>query len=175
MDASHGKTQQSSQSVTTNLPSVPEHQSGKDKTGCWFRGDAGLSAKLHGTIALPFENGGNGGIVGIDQFIMAQLFALGQPCGLFPDGFMVAHRRGEGKGELLTLGLTQGTRLVEASMALRAKILIGAPRARSCCSVWLTSLTKTCLWPRQLRPKPRMTLVSSCVRPRAWLWSMVVR
>ena len=57
----------------------------------------------------------------IDQFIMAQLFALGQPCGLFPDGFMVAHRRGEGQGEMLTLGLTQGTRLVEALYGLEGQ------------------------------------------------------
>jgi hypothetical protein len=97
------------------------HQSGKDKTGCWFRCDAGLSAKLRGTIALPFDNRGNGGIVGVDQFIVVQLLALGQPGGLFTDVCMVAHRRGEGKGETLTLGLTQGARLFEALFGLESK------------------------------------------------------
>jgi hypothetical protein len=105
------------------------HQRGKDKTGCWFRYDAGLSAKLRGTIALPFDNGGNGGIVGIDQFIVAQLLALGQPCGLFTDVFMVAHRRGEGKGETLTRGLTQGERLCEALLGLEGK---GLDRLTEC-------------------------------------------
>lgn len=97
------------------------HQIGKDKTGCWFRCDAGLSAKLRGTIALAFENRGKGEIVGIDQFTVAQLLALGQPGGLCTDVFMVAHRRGEGKGETLTLGLTQGERLFEALFGLEGK------------------------------------------------------
>jgi len=62
----------------TRIARIPlGHQRGKDKTGGWFRGEAGLSAKLRGTIALPFDNGGNGGIVGIDQFRVAQLLALG--------------------------------------------------------------------------------------------------
>ena len=34
---------------------------------------------------------------------------------------MVAHRRGEGKGETLTLGLTQGERLFEALLGLEGK------------------------------------------------------
>ena len=64
------------------------------------------------------EHGGNGGIVGIDQWTVAELLALGQPCELFTDVFMVAHRRGEDKGETLTLGLTQGERLVEVLFGL---------------------------------------------------------
>jgi len=89
-------------------------QIGQDKTGCWFRCDAGLSAKRRGTMALAFEHGGTGEIV-------AQLLALGQPCGWFTAVFMVAHRRGEGKGETLTLGLTQGERRFEALFGLEGK------------------------------------------------------
>ena len=88
---------------------------------------------------------------------------------------MVAHRRGEGKGELLTLGLTQGTRLVEALYGLEGQDFDRRTEGQELLFRVAHQLTKTCLWPRQLRPKPRMTLVSSCVRPRAWLWSMVVR
>ena len=106
----------------TRIARIPlGHQRGKDKTGRWFRGDAGLSPKLRGTIALPFDNGGNRKVVGIDQFIVAQLLALGQPCGLFTDVCMVVHRRGESQGETLTLGLTQGTRLCQALLGLEGK------------------------------------------------------
>jgi hypothetical protein len=40
---------------------------------------------------------------------------------LLPDVFMVAHRRGEGKGETLTLGLSQGARLYEVLLGLEGK------------------------------------------------------
>ena len=52
---------------------------------------------------------------------MAELLALGQLCGLFPDVFMVAHRRGKRQGETLALGLTQGARVFEALFGLQAK------------------------------------------------------
>jgi len=97
------------------------HQRGKDKPGGGFRSDAGLSAKLRRTMALAFENGGHGGIVGLDQFRVAQLLARGQPGGLLTDGGMVVHRRGEGKGETLTLGRVQRTRLVEVLFGLESK------------------------------------------------------
>src|SRR5262249_41543255 len=81
----------------------------------------GLAAKLHRTIALAFENRGNGGIVGIDQFRVAQLLAVGQPSGLVTDGGMVMHRRGEGQGETLTLARTQRAGLFEALLGLESK------------------------------------------------------
>ncbi len=52
---------------------------------------------------------------------VAQLLALGQPYGLLTDVFMVAHRRGEGKGEALTLCLTQCARLFEALFGVEGK------------------------------------------------------
>ena len=92
------------------------HEVGKDKTGRGFRGDAGLSAKLRRAIALAFDNGGNGGIVGIDQFTVAELLALGQPGGLFTDVVMVVHRRGERQGETLTLGAHAGYASVRGAL-----------------------------------------------------------
>src|SRR5262247_483988 len=91
----------------TRITRIPcGHEGGKDKTGRGFRGDAGLTAKLCRAIALAFDNRSNGGIVGIDQFTVAELLAVGKPCGLLPDVFMVAHRRGERQSETLALGLT---------------------------------------------------------------------
>src|SRR5215813_6140282 len=58
------------QSITRIARIAVRHQRGKDKTGGGFRSDAGLAAKLHRTIALAFEHGGNGGIVGMDQLRM---------------------------------------------------------------------------------------------------------
>ena len=91
----------------TRITRIPwGHEGGEDKTGRGFRCDAGLSAKLCRAIALAFDNRSNGGIVGIDQFTMAELVAVGKPCGLLPDVFMVAHCRGESQSETLALGLT---------------------------------------------------------------------
>ena len=55
------------------------HTIGKDKARGRFRHNTGLSTKLGGAIALPFEDGGNGGIVGIDDFTVAEFLALGEP------------------------------------------------------------------------------------------------
>ena len=65
------------QSITRVARIALRYQSGKDKTGGGFRRDAGLSAKLRRTITLAFENRSNGEIVGIDQFRVAQLRAVG--------------------------------------------------------------------------------------------------
>src|SRR5262249_11665222 len=109
------------QSITRIARIAVRHQRGKDKTGGGFRSDAGLAAKLHRTIALAFEHGSNGGIVGIDQFRVAQLLAVGQPSGLVTDGGMVMHRRGEGQGETLTLDRMQRAGLCEALLGLESK------------------------------------------------------
>jgi hypothetical protein len=109
------------QPITRIARMALRHQMGQDTTGCWFRCDAGLSAKRRGTMALALEHGGKGAIVGIDPCTVAPLLAVGQPCGLVTDVFMVAHRRGEGQGETVTLGLTQGERLFEALVGLEGQ------------------------------------------------------
>ena len=71
------------------------HAVGKDKARGRLRHDPGLATKLRGAIALAFEDGGNGEIVGIDEFTVAEFFALGEPCGLLADVRMAAQRRVE--------------------------------------------------------------------------------
>jgi hypothetical protein len=106
------------QSITRVARMALRHQSSQDKTGGRFRSNARLSAKLCRTIALAFETGGNGGIIGIDQFCVAPLLAVGQPGGLVPAGGMVVQRCGEGQGETLALALAQCAGLVEALLGL---------------------------------------------------------
>ena len=88
------------------------YKGSEEKTGRGFRDDAGLSATLRRAIALAFEQRGNGGIRGIDQFAVAALLALGQLGGVCPDVGMVAHRCGERQEETLALGLPQGKELL---------------------------------------------------------------
>src|SRR5512145_785564 len=68
---------------------------GKDKTRRRLRHEAGLTAKLRWAIALAFEDGGDGGIIGVDNFTMAELLALGEPPRLGADMLMGAHSSGQ--------------------------------------------------------------------------------
>jgi hypothetical protein len=94
---------------------------GKDKTGGRFRDDTGLSAKLGRAIAFAFDNGSNRGIVGIDQFKVAELLAMGEPCGLLADVLMGAHRRAQLMGKTLALGLTERLGLFQTLLGLVGK------------------------------------------------------
>jgi hypothetical protein len=62
-------------------------------------------------IALAFEDGRDGEIVGIDQFTVTEFLAVDEPCGLLADVRMVAQRRGERIGATLALGIAQRRRL----------------------------------------------------------------
>ncbi len=97
------------------------HKVGKDKTGRWFRHDAGLSTKLRRAITLAFENRRNGRIVGIDKFTVAELFALGEPLGLPTDVLMGAQPRGQRTAETFTRGIAQGRRLFKVLLGLLSK------------------------------------------------------
>jgi hypothetical protein len=72
-------------------------------------------------MALAFDNRGNGQIVGVDQFPVAELLAVGQPGGLLTDVVMVAHGRGERTGETLALDCTQGACMSQTLGGLEAK------------------------------------------------------
>ena len=63
--------------------------SAKDKAGGHLGDESGLFAKLCRTVTLAFDNGGNGAIIGIDDFGLIQLFALGQAARLALDTFIV--------------------------------------------------------------------------------------
>src|SRR5262249_45910987 len=97
------------------------YEVGKDKTRRGFGGEAGLSPKLRRAIALAFDNGSNGEIIGVDQFTVAELLAMVQLVRLFPDEVMVAHRCRERQGETYTLGLMQRRRLFEVLFGLQTK------------------------------------------------------
>ena len=97
------------------------HQVGKDETRGRFRDDTGLSAKLRRAIALAFDNGSNRGIVGIDQFTVAELLALGEPLGLPADVLMGAHRRAQLTGKTRALRLTQRLWLFKTLLGLLGK------------------------------------------------------
>ena len=115
----------------TRITRIPwGHERGEDKTGRGFRGDAGLSPTLRRAITLAFNNRGNGGIVGVDQFTVVELLAVGKPCRLLPDVVMVAHRRGERQRETLTLRLAQGDRVFEALLGLEASGLNGLTQCK---------------------------------------------
>jgi hypothetical protein len=68
---------------------------GKNEAGGGLSDDAGLAAKLGGTVALAFTDGGNGGIVGIDNFAAGQDLAVGETARLGDD--LLMSREGEGQ------------------------------------------------------------------------------
>ena len=84
------------------------YQVGKDKPTGWLGSDAGLPAELCWAVAFAFDNGGHGGIVGIDECAVVEVFALGEPFGLGANLLMVAHGRSELQTETLALCITQG-------------------------------------------------------------------
>ena len=51
---------------------------GKDKTGSGLGQEASFATKLGWTIAFAFHDGGNGGVIRMNDFALGQLFALGQ-------------------------------------------------------------------------------------------------
>ncbi len=61
---------------------------GEDKTCRGLRDNPGLAPKLGGAIALAFDNGGDGRIVRVDDFTVAELLALGEPSRLFDNVVM---------------------------------------------------------------------------------------
>ena len=62
------------------------HRQRKGEDEAQRAGDqAGFSPKLGGAVALAFANGGNGGIVGIDDFTLPEGLAVGQSAGLGGD------------------------------------------------------------------------------------------
>jgi hypothetical protein len=69
-------------------------------------------------IALAFDNGSTSGIVGIDQFTVAELLALGEPRGLPADVLMGAHRRAQLMGKTRALRLTQRLCLFKTLLGL---------------------------------------------------------
>jgi hypothetical protein len=63
----------------TGVAGIPHGQGqGKHDAGRWVDEHPGCAAKLGGAVTLPLAHGGDGRIIGIDDFAMAQGLALGQ-------------------------------------------------------------------------------------------------
>jgi hypothetical protein len=92
----------------------------KDKAGSGLGEQTGFATKLGRTIAFAFDDGGNGGVIRIDDFTLGELFALGEALRLLGDlpmrvagGFQVTK-------QALTLRLTQGAVLVQERFGVLA-------------------------------------------------------
>ncbi len=68
---------------------------GKDKTRGGFGDNPGFAPELRRAVALPLDNRCDGRIIGIDDFILRERFALGQPLRLFGDVPMRIARHGQ--------------------------------------------------------------------------------
>lgn len=99
---------------------------GKDKARRGFRQQAGLATKLGRAIALALHHWGNGGIVGIDDFTVGQLLALGQPSGLGADLLMRLLGCAQCACQALPLGCAQMGRLLEGLVCLLRQCSDGA-------------------------------------------------
>ena len=97
------------------------HSVGKDKARGRFRRDTGLTTKLRGAIALAFEDGSDGEIVGIDKFTVTEFFPLGELGGLLADVRMAAHRRVERLGQTLARGSLSAVACVKELLGLLPK------------------------------------------------------
>ena len=86
----------------------------KDEAGGWLSNNPGLAAKLGGAVALAFANGGNGGIVGINNFTLGQDLAIGKPAGLGKDLVMGCESAGELSAQAPLLVLRQVRRALHA-------------------------------------------------------------
>ena len=94
---------------------IPEGEMhGKDKACCGLRDDPGLASELGRTVAFAFKDGCNGGIVGIDDFAVAQLLPLGQPTRLLADIMMGLQGCLQVAPQAFTLVLGQRGRTLEA-------------------------------------------------------------
>ena len=83
------------------------HPVGKDKAGSRLGQNPGFTAKLSRTIAFAFDDRRNGGIIGIDDFELVQLFALGQALRLVDHLTMGVAGRLQVAKQVLTLSLAE--------------------------------------------------------------------
>ena len=101
------------------------YPAGKDKARRGLREDAGLPTKLGRAIALAFHDGGDGRIIGIDEFTVAEFFPVGELGGLLTDVRMAAHRHVERLGQTLARGVAQCCRLCKELLGLLLKRIDG--------------------------------------------------
>ena len=97
------------------------HTIGNDQARGRLRHNARFAAKLRRAIALPFDDGGNGGIVGIDDFTVAELLALGEAPRLRADVLLGLPRRVPCTGQTLTVGVLKVVGMGKELLGVLAK------------------------------------------------------
>jgi hypothetical protein len=112
------------------------HPIGKDKTWGRFRHHAGLSPKLSRAMALPFENGGNGGIVGLDECTVAALLAVREPPRWRAAVLLARHGHVQRTGQTLTVGGLQVGGVVKEWLRLQATGLEGLAKGEELSCSW---------------------------------------
>ena len=113
----------------TRLPGG--HERGTEKTGRGCRCEARLAPTRRRARTLAVENRGDGSIVGLAQWIVAALRAVGQPGRWWPAAGRGAPRRGERQRETLPLRLAQGERGFEAFVSLEASGVHGGTQGQA--------------------------------------------
>ena len=99
---------------------------GKDEACGGLREDAGFATELGWAIALAFHNGGNRGIVGIDDFTVTQTLALGQAARLLADLVMRFDGGAQIACQALLSGGAQMGGLVEGLLCFLRELSDGA-------------------------------------------------
>ena len=73
----------------TGITGIPHRgMQGKDEASRRLGNDAGFAAKLRRAVAFTLTNGGNGRVIGVDDFAVGHRFTLRQPPGLLLDPVM---------------------------------------------------------------------------------------
>jgi hypothetical protein len=80
---------------------------GKDEACCGFRDATGFSAELGWTMALALHDGGNGGVVSVDDFAVPKLFAMDESARLVGDLLMGNTGLAECRGQALAPGVIE--------------------------------------------------------------------
>ena len=101
------------------------HPVGEDEAGSGLRHDTGVAAKLGGAVALACDDGGNRWVLGMDDFALGKLVALGEALRLLGDMPL----RGAGSLEVpqqaLALGRAPGAVVVQELSGLLHPALHG--------------------------------------------------
>lgn len=80
---------------------------GKDEAGRGFRDETGFAAKLGWAIALALQDGGNGGVVSVNDFAVPKPFAMDEPARLLGNVFMRAEGLTERGSQALAPGIIE--------------------------------------------------------------------
>ena len=103
------------------------HLVGQDQAGGRLRQDTGLATKLGRAVALACDDRSNGGVLGIDNCALGQLFTLGEALRLLGDRLMGGARCFQVTKQPLALGLAAGAVLGKALSGLRRPCPHGFP------------------------------------------------